>query len=442
MKDNFFVKNKSIITFLILEVVALTAFNFGNNSAIFGIVGGALALISFLFVFKSIKNKKNLLTLLIPLGLILIVSIMGGVNDFSRFFETYTNIALIVALPGFLALGFFLRNLNDVKPKTVLLIIGGALAAICLFGLFSTLIEYGLFYSLIYKKTPNYYYNGTPFDVTKEMYWLSGFEFNETFIEYGSLFAVLAASFLVALLFISPKKEKREFVAFAVIGGIGLLTLLIIPNFKALIVLVVAAEFAMIYKFLKGQKKVQKILGFSFLGIIGLGLIFFIIALINAAIGFKFLDRIFVNNGLMKNASVVMDAIMSKNFDGSLNLFGLVPLMTNETAFLTNTGIFEIELLKEVGVFGTVIFAGFIIYMGYLIWRYLVNSKDNDSHKATFIVLLLAFFIYETFFHTINVSVHKQEYNAFLRSPLFFVVLFVMGYLISDSRKKEAVKDE
>ena len=101
MKDNFFVKNKSIITFLILEVVALTAFNFGNNSAIFGIVGGALALISFLFVFKSIENKKNFLTLLIPLGLILIISIMGGVNGFSRFFETYTNIALIVALPGF-----------------------------------------------------------------------------------------------------------------------------------------------------------------------------------------------------------------------------------------------------------------------------------------------------------------------------------------------------
>ena len=214
MKDNFFVKNKSIITFLILEVVALTAFNFGNNSAIFGIVGGALALVAFLFVYKSTSDKKSLMTLIVPISLILIVSIMGGVNSFSKFFETYTNIALILALPGFLALGFLLRKLNDVKTKTVLLVLGGALAATCLFGLLSTTIEYGLFYSLIYKKTPNYYYNGMPFDVTKEMYWLNGFEFNEVFIDYGSLFAILAAAFLPGLLFISPKKERNNFIDF------------------------------------------------------------------------------------------------------------------------------------------------------------------------------------------------------------------------------------
>ena len=59
-KDNFFVKNKSIITFLILEVVALTAFNFGNISYIFGLAGFLLALVGAFFGFEVIKDKKEL----------------------------------------------------------------------------------------------------------------------------------------------------------------------------------------------------------------------------------------------------------------------------------------------------------------------------------------------------------------------------------------------
>ena len=47
--QNFFVKNKSIVTFLILEVVALTAFNFGNVGHIFGIAGAVLAIFAALF---------------------------------------------------------------------------------------------------------------------------------------------------------------------------------------------------------------------------------------------------------------------------------------------------------------------------------------------------------------------------------------------------------
>ena len=75
-KDNFFVKNKSIITFLILEVVALTAFNFGNLSYIFGIAGGLLAIAGFVFVFNIETDKKSLLWLLLPIGLLLILSIL------------------------------------------------------------------------------------------------------------------------------------------------------------------------------------------------------------------------------------------------------------------------------------------------------------------------------------------------------------------------------
>jgi hypothetical protein len=174
-----------------------------------------------------------------------------------------------------------------------------------------------------------------------------------------------------------------------------------------------------------------------------LALLFFILALINAATGFHILPRIFVNNGIMQNIVPVLKAVFAKNYDGSTNLFGLVPnLLANEEALFSNTGVFEVELLKEVGLFGALVFVGFVVYIGFLAFKYLKNSKDEGSVKVILIVILLAFFIFESLFHTIKVQVHGESYNTFLRSPLTLVILFIMGYIISDSHKKEEVTNE
>ena len=440
-KDNFFVKNKSIITFLILEIVALTAFNFGNISYIFGLAGALLAIVGFLFVFKMTEDKKEFLWLSLPVGILFLISGIASFNGHSKNFATLGNISLFLSLPAFLLLGFFLRKLNDVKPKNVLFIVGGGLAAITLFGLFSTIIEYGFFYSLIYKSVPNYYYNGIPYDVTKEMFWLSGFEFGEVYIEYGSLFAVLCASFLPGLLFISPKKDRNDFIICALIGGIGILTLLIIPNFKAILIVALASSFAFILKFLKNHKKVQEILGISFLAIIGLGILFFVLALTNAALGFKFtgiLDRIFVSNRIMLKTQPIFEALFAKVDGQMVNLFGLQSYVYNESVLLTETNIFEVELLKEVGLFGATLFLGFVIMMGYFVWKYIKNGKDDDSVKSIVVVLLLSFFVSTSMFNAVIIAPHNDvSYNPFLRSSLLLVVLFLLGYIYRAPRKEE-----
>ena len=440
-KDNFFVKNKSIITFLILEVVALTAFNFGNISYIFGLAGALLAIIGCFFAYEVSKEKKEFLWLLFPVGILFLISGIGSFYSYSKSFSSLGNISLLLSLPAFLALGFFIRKLEDVKPKTVLFAVGGGLAAITLFGLFSTLIEYGPFYSLVYKNTPNYYYNGIPYDVTKEMFWLSGFEFGEVYIEYGSLFAILCASFLPGLLFISPKKNRNDFIICALIGGIGILTLLIIPNLKAILVVAIASSFAFILKFLKNHKKVQEILGISFLAIIGLGILFFVLALTNAALGFKFsgiLDRIFVSNRIMLKTQPVFEALFAKVDGQMVNLFGLQSYVYNERVLLTETNIFEVELLKEVGLFGAILFLGFVIIMGYFVWKYIKNGKDDDSVKSIVVVLLPSFFVTSSMFNAVIIAPHNDvSYNPFLRSSLLLVVLFLLGYVYRAPKKEE-----
>jgi len=445
-KDNFFVKNKSIITFLILEIVALTAFNFGNIGYIFGLAGSLLAIIGLLFVYKIEPNKQELLWLLLPVGVLLVISMMGTFTPYSKNFSTLSNIALLLSLPAFLALGFFTRKLGDTKPKTVLLVVGGGLAAITLFGLFSTLFQYGLFYSLIYKKTPNYYYNGIPYDVTKEMFWLTGFEFSEVYIEYGSLFAILCSSFLPGLLFISPKKERNDFIVCACIGGIGLLTLLIIPNFTAIIILALASSFAFILKYLKNYKKVQKIIGFSLIGVTILGILFFILALANAAGGFKFtglLDRIFVTNKIMLKCKDVFAALFMKMDGKMINLFGLQPYIINEDVLLTETNIFEVELLKEVGLLGAFLFIGFVIMMGYFVWKYIRKSDDGDSIKSVIVVMLLSYFAFSTISNAVIVAPHNDvSYQPYLRSASLLVILFLLGYTFMPPSQKEEIKDE
>ena len=433
--NNFFVKNKSILTFLILEVVALTAFNFGNISYIFGIVGGALAIFAIPFVLAIIQNKKELLPILIPAGLLLVISLFGSLNAFSERFSVISNIALLVSLPGFFLLGFYLRKLKDVKTKTVLLVVVAALGAITLFGLMSTIFEYGFFYRLIYRKTPNYYYDGVPYNVTKEMYWLCGFEFSEVFIEYGSLFAVLSASFLPGLLFLSPKKERNEFIICSSVGGVGLLTLLVLPNFKALAILVVVSLFAVIYKFLWKNEKAKKILGISFISLLGLAILFFIVAIINVGVGYKFtgiLHRLFVQNRIMIKVTPVLETLFIKG-----NFFGFGTLTIYDDPIWLESNMFEVQLLKEVGLIGTILFGVFLILMGYFILQYLKKSDDEDYAKNIFVVMVLTFFVYESLFNIVSVGPHIESYEAFLRSPLLLVVLFVLGYIFMSPKKEE-----
>ena len=438
--NNFFVKNKSILTFLILEVVALTAFNFGNVSHIFALVGGIAAIICIPFVVALTENKKSLIPFAIPFVLLLVISILGSLNSFSKGFSLFSNIALLLSLPGFLLLGFALRKLGDVKTKTVLLVLGGALALLTLFGLFSTIIEYGFFYRLIYKSTPNYYYDGVPYDVTKEMYWLTGFGFNEVFVEYGSLFAILSASFLPGLLFISPKEERNDFIICALIGGTGLLTLLVLPNFKAIAILAVASAFAFVYKFLWKKEIVKKILGISFVAVLGLAIIFFIIALANVAAGYKFigiLNRLFVQNRIMNKVTPVMEALLMKVNGKLVNFFGLAPTVANESVTWVESNMFEVQLLKEIGLFGTVLFGLFLVMMGYFILQYLKRSEDSAASKNIFVVMLLAFFIYESLFNLVSIGPHVESYEAFLRSPILLIMLFVFGYIFTNPEKKE-----
>lgn len=435
-QENFFIKNKSILSFFILELIALIAFNFGNISFVLIFVGVLLAILGSIVLILTTSNKKSLLTLLIPMGLLTICSVIGATNGYSKVDGGFgfSDITLLLAIPSFFMLGFLVKSFKDTKTNSVVLVLGAALGAITLFGLFSTVIGYGFFYKLIYKNSPNYYYCGSVFDVTKEMYWLNGFEFKEVSINYGSLFALLSACYLPGLLFVNRKENRNEFLATLGIGVVGLITLIIIPNFLALLILVVASCGALFYKFFAANKKLIKGAKISVFVVIGLGLVFFLLAIINAANSYKFpgiLNRIFVQNRIMQQVNPVLEAAVK-----SKNLFGLQPLLENENVIFQDSNVFEVQLLKELGIIGTVVFIGFLIFMVVRLFVYLKNSDDSKFAKAIIMTLIFGFFIYESIANTIAPYTHENIVVSFLSSPMLYVMIFLFGFIFSCEKKE------
>ena len=444
-KVGFFKKNKSMIAFIGIEIVALVAFNFGNIGYIFGYAAAVMAVLSFITIVSLEEHKKNFLYLIPAVLILLMVSIIAGFGNFSKGFTTASNIATFVAIPSFFVLGYSLRRIDEIKAQTLMLIIGCAVAFLTLFGLFSTLIQYGFFYSLIYevKDTPFYYYDGMTYDVTKEMSWLVGFEFKEVQIEYGSLFAFISALYLPGIIFIDKNKDKKSFRLALAIGIIGLVTLLLLPNLKALIVFVIVGDFALIYKFESDKPVVMKIIGFAFVGVVGLGTLLFLLCLIYKASGASssFLDKLFVNNGLLRNSSDMLDYYYTKDKDMS-KFFGIVPTKGNNEIVRLSLGLFEFQIIKELGVFGSLILLAFILGFGYFLYRYIRFGNDNVFTKVTLIMLLLGFVVYESFFNVVSPLVHTDAYEAFTRNPLFYISLFLMGYVFMQgfNNKKEGEK--
>ena len=144
----------------------------------------------------------------------------------------------------------------------------------------------------------------------------------------------------------------------------------------------------------------------------------------------------------MTNVTPVMEAMFMKVGGKMVNLFGLMPTIGNEKVTWLETGMLEAQLLKEIGLFGTILFGVFLVGMGYFVLQYLNKSEDSDCAKSIFVVMLLTFFIYESFFNLLVIGPHTDTYEAFLRSPTLLVMLFIFGYIFMMPSKKEEEQHE
>lgn len=426
----------SIAIFLIFECVALLCFCLGGIAIIFHYVGFVVAVFSLIFSYKNFDKKEIGSLALIGVPIVVIGAFCAFGKLFGGFSYFGSNFGVFLSIPGFFLLGISARRTKTFSVETALLCMGVGAALLVLISLFSTWIQYGLFYTLIYRNTPNYYYNGFLYNVTSEMSWLNGLKFTEVSLKYSGLFGVCLCSSLPSLLFISPKKQTKKFTIVAAIGLVGFLSIITLVNVTALIFLIPIVVIAVIYKYLNNKEKVMRVIKIVLLVLVGLICLFLLTATLNAMIpGIRsftssngFLNRIYNSNRIISPFNDVIEAAFK-----SFNIFGF-PLyhaadteMMNETIIYTNTGNFVLEITKEGGIFALLSILTVIVVMVLSTIKYLKKGKDSNGLKVTVLSLLVCFFTYCSFNWDIYPFTHQSDYLSVARSFPFMMILFVIG---------------
>ena len=445
-KKTFQEEYESIGAFLILELLALVGFGLGGVSIIFQYAGFVVALVATFFAFKN-YSKEDLKPILFVAAPLLLMSIFTSFGIFFESNDILAKIGSFLSLISFLAVGLSARRMKSFSAKNAVLCIGGGLALIVLISTFATWINYGWFYPLIHKNAGNYYYDGNLYSILNEMSWLNGFKFVEISQHYGGLFALLCACTLTGLLFLKPKEDKVFFIALCVIGGIGLISILSIPNVQALVFFVLSFGVACFYRFLRDNKLAMSIYRYALLVIVGIVSVMVLVALLNVSVSgvhdfisnAGFLDKIFNSNGIMQKVNPILEAALKP-----FNLFGINTLTyingykISDTAILTSTGVFEVEIIKEGGIIAFILFLLFIFFTYESFGRYLKKSKDGEHIKVIFLTLLVGFVLYSTFYTDVFPITHAtHSYYPFTRSFPFFIMLFIIGFTILPLGKEE-----
>ena len=284
----------TVVGFLCMEVLAFISFYLGQSFLLYSILSVVLGILLLLVTFNQIKKEgiASYAFLLFPL---LVFGLLTALSDFNS--KSLGAISLVdtifvpITLVFISAAGFFSAYIKQFKIKTALLVIYIALGLYVFINLVLTMIYYVPFYTLIYSNS-YIFYDGKPsvVPIGDMAYMLFGFKIIEVSIEYWSLFPSLLLTSCISLFFISPKKETREFVIYAILSFIGFLSLLFtISKFALLCDFILLSGIAVIV--IAGKiKKSHQILNGMFIGFGALALIIFLVIFLVAQTRWSFLN--------------------------------------------------------------------------------------------------------------------------------------------------------
>ena len=190
-------KYGAAISFLAMEIFALIAFSFGSSYILYGALSLALLVLLILFNVKeiSVDGMSSIALFFLPLFLFTVVTALG-VYSRAHLHEGDFNIGELVFIPlGLLPMSFsgYLLSIDKTfKISTFLTVIFSALGVLCLINLIVNLVNFGPFYTVIYKGY-HMYYGGVMSDVTIDdmAYVLEGFKFIEVDISHYVLYPAL-----------------------------------------------------------------------------------------------------------------------------------------------------------------------------------------------------------------------------------------------------------
>jgi hypothetical protein len=451
----------TILAFLGLEILALTAFTLGGTQGllIFRMLGFfiALAMIPFIEVNHSPKELKGYLIGLIPLGVFAILCAFSSfwvtVYSGSMLSGIVNDLTVMLGIVGFFVIGFGLKNIKSLKMDWILLVLGCSLGLLVLIMTIYGLARYGFFYASRFAGYV-YYYQGAVFHIDTETKILNGWSFDVASKAFGCVSAFLLACALPACIYVSPKKDLKRFLIIFGLGILGLFSLVVIPYTRALKLLIPVYLFAIIYRFIKVKKEAPRwleITGFVLLCLVVLGLLLLFIdafATSSFLANLPLVGRYFQENGFFYAIeSAISHTFFKYNVTrGGFNflsfLFGCsVNGDLVNGAYLTSllTQSFEFNILFQNGFLAFAALVVFILMMFVHARNYLAQGEGLLSNRLIPVLMLLGGFIYFSLLADEQPLVYSSSFMATTRGSQFYLLFFLAGLVYSPKAAAVAV---
>lgn len=459
-EKDFLSRYDTVLSFLSLEVLCLGSFALGGalGLTIFRVLSLFLSFITMSFLFNNYRaeEKKRYWICLIPF---LCLALLLGVSRFfltssSSFFGGLINgLVISVGLVGFFLLGQGAKSIPALKKDIILLCLGGTLALMVLIPGFYSLVRYGFFYAQRYKGMV-YYYDGVVFKIATETKALNGFSFLEASLSYGKFASFLLSLSAIPCLFISPKKETKRFLCFLGFGLFGLLDLIFVPFWLALILVAFVYLLAAIYRLVwgkvsknNGQDKADKVLRVCFFVLLGLVLAGLLVLVIDALTN-SILSKLPIKavqasrqSGLLYRVASAIRAVFFEEGDSGkkLNLLGMLfGVSSTYASDKLLTRIFEFSLLWENGIIAFGLFLFCVFFMIKESHRFLLKDKERMDYKVALVSLLLGLFLYLSIFNDELPFRHSNAFSSWSREPFPMLACFVCGLIYTHKEKEVA----
>lgn len=430
------IKNNFKVEWIIYFFLAFVAFNFANSLIAFvciSLLGNIILLVK-----KKKYSDVGLLTLamsVFPLLAFLVFLVTSNFNlDPSSNLGIANLVFLFIGCISIPFLGYQVRISDKINIKNIIKTIYIALAVYMLINLLITLINYGPFYTFIYKDRFFFDYGHlSRLSIDKSAYMLLGFKVTITTIEFFSIFASILSSAILGLFFVSYKEDKRSFLVYLICGCIGLLCILATLN-KGLLISYAALVVGFAITVLFAKKiipfnKTTKIIIYSLLGLAGFIYIIFMLCALNVQPiancieNNAFLNRLFINNKILRKYHNFIRAMSDCN--GYRGFTGY--LIGRDAITFTGSWFFDLFALSQ--IFGWAVFVIFVVVMFVRFANFFKTSNKDFASKMLLFGIALAFFVFTIAGYNSQPFFENTLYVPFMFVSPFLIVLFIFGYV-------------
>ncbi len=437
----FVKKYGSLISFLAIEILLFVSMNLANYGIIYRYLGFFLAL--GLLPFPLLANKQadwlDFLGLLAPLlifGLFMVLSPLYHLLE-----DALGNIAIVLGLVSFLTMGYSLSKNPDFKIDKALLAIFIGLAVLLGVSLLITMYRYAPFYVWNYADQV-IYYDGEIYYLAEEAKWLYAFSIKEVNLDHFGLYSVVTASAVGGLLFLPKKAKYSDYLPWLVIGFIGILSIVLLPNIPAIKYLFIPLAIVAFVRFFPKKLWASKFLKYTLYivsGVAGVAIVLFVLkafggtAIQSLFSGNAILNRIFNNSRVYSYAYV-----LRHSFDYPFG--GLYDIYNGPASIVETTSSFIFDALYQGGWFAFAGILAFLVMGAISLVRYMKESKDTPTAKGLILSFLGTYLFYSAFNYQYVQMVHEHDLvykSPFASDVLLLIAVFLIGYTFTPKKTVE-----